>query len=80
MYIFQCISTSISCYFFSSFLHRQPLASARLRRENIAEQRIALAIINMAESWKTELKLVVTPPAIGIDLTLPGGLAVAMEA
>lgn len=34
----------------------------------------------MAESWKTDLKLVVTPPAIGIDLTLPGGLAVAMEA
>jgi len=59
--------------------HSQPLASARLRRENIAEQRIALAIINTVETWNTELKVVVTPPAVGVDVTLPGGVAIAME-
>ena len=59
--------------------HSQPLASARLRRENIAEQRIALAIINTVETWNTELKVVATPPAVGVDVTLPGGVAIAME-
>lgn len=57
----------------------QPLASARLRRENIAEEKIALALIHMAESWNTQVKVVATPPAVGVDVTLPGGVAVAME-
>jgi hypothetical protein len=57
----------------------QPLASARLRRENIAEEKIALALIHMAESWNAQIKVVATPPAVGVDVTLPGGVAVAME-
>ncbi|GAX28047.1 hypothetical protein FisN_2Hh135 [Fistulifera solaris] len=57
----------------------QPLASARLRRENIAEEKIALALIHMAESWNVQIKMVATPPAVGVDVTLPGGVAVAME-
>jgi hypothetical protein len=60
-------------------LSPQPLASARLKRENIAEDRITLAVLNALESWHCHLKLVATPPAIGVDLTLPGGLTVAME-
>lgn len=59
--------------------NRQPLASARIRRENIAEQRIALAIINTAETWNVDLKLVATPPAVAVDVTLPGGIAIALE-
>jgi hypothetical protein len=50
-----------------------------LKRENIAEQRIAMAVTNTVEAWNTELKVVATPPAIGVDVTLPGGVAIAME-
>lgn len=57
----------------------QPLASARLLREHIAEERIALAVLNTVEAWNSQLKVLVTPPAIGVDLTLPGGVSVAME-
>ena len=60
--------------------HSQPLASARLRRENIAEERIALAVLDTIETWNTELKVVATPPAIAVDLTLPGGVSIAVEA
>lgn len=57
----------------------QPLASATLRRENIAEQRILLAILDTLESWQVDVKVVATPPALGVDITLPGGLGVALE-
>jgi hypothetical protein len=50
-----------------------------LRRENIAEERIVLAVLHTAESWNSKLKVVATPPAVGVDVTLPGGVAVAME-
>jgi hypothetical protein len=32
----------------------------------------------MAESWSTQLEVVATPPAVGIDLTLPGGIYLGM--
>lgn len=57
----------------SYLLSSQPLASAELRRENIEEQRLALAIINTAESWHVDLRIVGTPPALCLDVTLPGG-------
>jgi hypothetical protein len=57
----------------------QPLASARLRRENIAEERIALAVLDTVDSWNTSLSVVATPPAVGIDLTLPGGVSLGLE-
>jgi hypothetical protein len=57
----------------------QPLASARLRRENIAEEKIALAVLDTVETWNTEVKLVATPPAIAVDVTLPGGVSIAVE-
>lgn len=57
----------------------QPLASARIRRENIAERRIALALLGTAESWTCQIQVVATPPAAGVDVTLPGGVAVAVE-
>ena len=60
-------------------LTNQPLASARLRRENIAEQRIVLALIDTADTWNFDLRLVATPPAVGVDLTLPGGVSLGLE-
>jgi hypothetical protein len=60
-------------------LSKQPLASARLKRENIAEQKLAIAFLDMAESWSAQLEMVATPPAVGIDLTLPGGICLGME-
>jgi hypothetical protein len=60
-------------------LTNQPLASARLRRENIAEERIAMAVLDTVDSWSTSLSVVATPPAVGIDLTLPGGVSLGLE-
>ena len=60
-------------------ISKQPLASAKLKRENIAEQKLAIAFVDMAESWSTNLQLTATPPAVGIDLTLPGGVSLGME-
>jgi hypothetical protein len=60
-------------------LTRQPLASARIRRENIAERRIAIALVGAAESWTLDAQLVATPPALSVDVTLPGGVAVDVE-
>ena len=57
----------------------QPLASATLKKENIAQERIAVAILNTVESWTVDLKLVATPPAVGVDVTLPGGVSFAVE-
>ena len=57
----------------------QPLASAKLKRENINEKRIALAALNFVEGWNVEAKAVATPPALGVDLTLPGGVSLAIE-
>ncbi len=58
----------------------QPLASAEIKQEEIAEERIALALINAVESWSTDVEAVATPPALSVDLALPGGITVAMEA
>jgi hypothetical protein len=60
-------------------LSKQPLASARIRRERIAEKRILLAVSETMESWTVHVGAVVTPPALSIDWTLPGGLAIALE-
>jgi hypothetical protein len=60
-------------------LTKQPLASAKLRRDNIAEERIALALLDTAETFTAQLKLVATPPAVGVDLTLPGGVSLGLE-
>ena len=58
----------------------QPLASAKLRKDNLVEEeRIALAALKAAGSWQGSVKAVATPPAVGIDLTVPGGLTVAVE-
>jgi hypothetical protein len=57
----------------SQLLSAQPLASAQLKRENIAEKRVALALVNIAESWNVDVKVVGTPPAVCLDLNLPGG-------
>ena len=60
-------------------LSAQPLASAKLRPENIAKERIVLAAIDAVESWNADVKVVATPPAVGVDLTLPGGVTIALE-
>jgi len=58
----------------------QPLASAKMKREEIAEERITLAVINTVETWDLKVKALVTPPALSVDLTMPGGITVAVEA
>ena len=62
-----------------NLLTNQPLASAKLRREQIAEQRITLAVLDAIESWDFKLEAVATPPALSADLSLSGGLSVAVE-
>jgi hypothetical protein len=58
---------------------KQPLASARLRRENISDEKIAVAVLNAVDSWSTTLKAVATPPAVEVDLTMAGGLTLSFE-
>eukprot|EP00536_Pseudo-nitzschia_multiseries_P006241 jgi/Psemu1/318855/estExt_fgenesh1_pm.C_1300013 len=60
-------------------LSNQPLATAKIRRENIAEQKLAIAALDMIDTWNCQLELVATPPAVGIDLTMPGGVSLGME-
>lgn len=60
-------------------LSKQPLASARIKRENIAEEKIALAVLETVDTWSTKAELCATPPAVGIDLTLPGGVSLGIE-
>jgi len=60
-------------------LTAQPLASAKLRHENIAEKRLALAGVDILEGWNMDIKAVATPPALGVDVTMSGGVAVAVE-
>ncbi len=62
-----------------NLLTNQPLASAKLRRERIAEQRIAFAILDTVDSWNIKLQAVATPPALSVDLCMSGGLSVAVE-
>jgi len=61
-------------------LTSQPLASAKVKREAIAEQRVAIAIVDTIETWQTNIDDVATPPALSVDLTLPGGITIAVEA
>jgi hypothetical protein len=60
-------------------LSKQPLASAKIRRENIAEEKLTIAALDIINTWNCQLELVATPPAVGIDLTLPGGVSLGME-
>jgi len=55
-------------------LSKQPLASARIRRERIAEKRILLAVTDTMESWTLDVCAVATSPGLSLDWTLPGGL------
>ena len=58
---------------------KQPLASARLRRENISDEKITVAALNALDTWSTTVKAVVTPPAVEVDLTMAGGLTLSFE-
>jgi len=60
-------------------LTAQPLASAKLHRENIAEERISVAALSAVDSFSSSVKAVVTPPAVEMDLTLAGGLTLSFE-
>jgi hypothetical protein len=57
----------------------QPLASAKMKREEIALEEITLAIIDAVETWDFKAEAVGTPPALSVDLKLPGGITVAVE-
>ena len=58
---------------------KQPLASARLRRENISDEKIAVAALNALETWSSTVKAVITPPAVEVDLTMAGGITLSFE-
>lgn len=58
---------------------KQPLASARLRRENISDEKIAVAALNALDTWSSTVKAVVTPPAVEVDLTMAGGITLSFE-
>lgn len=58
---------------------KQPLASARLRRENISDEKIAVAALNALDTWSTNVKAVITPPAVEVDLTMAGGITLSFE-
>jgi hypothetical protein len=58
---------------------KQPLASARLRRENISDEKISVAALNALDSWSSTVKAVVTPPAVEVDLTMAGGITLSFE-
>lgn len=62
-----------------NLLTDQPLASGKLNREKISEQRITLAALDAIDTWNFNLEAVATPPAISTDLSLPGGISVAVE-
>ncbi len=62
-----------------NLISSQPLASARVKREEIAEQQIILAILAAIESFDLNLEAVATPPAVCVDLALPGGITMAVE-
>jgi len=60
-------------------LTRQPLASGTINHDNINQEKILLSIIDSIHTWKVQMKALLTPPAVGADLTLPGGLSIAVE-
>lgn len=62
-----------------NLLTAQPLASAKLKGEKFDAPKIALAALQAVQEWNIECKAVATPPALGVDLTFPGGVAVALE-
>lgn len=57
----------------------QPLASAKMKRDKIALEQITLAVIDTVETWDFKVEAVATPPALSVDLKLPGGITVAVE-
>ena len=62
-----------------SLLTLQPFASAKLKRHKIAQEKLVLAALEPVDRWTMEWQLLATPPAMEVDVTLPGGLAVAVE-
>jgi hypothetical protein len=64
----------------TKLLSQNPLASTRrIHREKLAEPRIAIALINSISHFSTEFQILATPPAIDVDVTLPGGVNIAAE-
>lgn len=57
----------------------QPLASAKMKRGEINLEEITLAVIDAVETWDFKVEAVGTPPALSVDLKLPGGITVAVE-
>ena len=61
-------------------LTKQPLASAKVRHDKLMDPNaIILACLSTCQAWSTQLQIIATLPAVGIDLTLPGGVTIAAE-
>jgi hypothetical protein len=65
--------------FLKHLLSTQPLASARLRHENLPHEDVVMALLDACQSWNVDMSAVATPPAFSVDVTLPGGMTVAVE-
>lgn len=61
--------------FLDYLLSAQPLASARLKRENIAEERIVIAAVEPVEKWNMEISVLGTPPAVAVDVVSPSNIS-----
>ena len=66
--------------FLSDLVSPQPLATAQVKHENLSQYNIITAILDATERWGVDIKGVATPPAFSVDVSVPGGMTVAVEA
>lgn len=66
--------------FLKDLISRQPLATAQVKHENLSQYNIITAILDATERWSFDIKAVATPPAFSVDVSVPGGMTVAVEA
>ena len=57
----------------------QPLASAEIKHSNIPADAIALAGCCLVEKFTGTIKVLATPPTVGVDVTVPGGMNVRTQ-
>ena len=61
-------------------LTEQPLATAKVKHSNLSSDKILLSLSSAVKDFHIQSRLLVTPPALGVDVTLAGGVALAVEA
>jgi hypothetical protein len=66
--------------FLNDLVSSQPLATAQVRHENLSQYNIVTSILDATERWSVDIRAVATPPAFSVDVSVPGGMTVAVEA